>query len=59
VVEAEAHQHRELVDIGRLVGQKAGLADADQRRVMLWCAPPSGARVTPAGVATIMNRASW
>ena len=24
-----------------------------------WCAPPSGARVTPEGVPTIMNRASW
>ena len=24
-----------------------------------WCAPPSGARVTPEGVATSRNRASW
>jgi len=24
-----------------------------------WCAPPSGASVTPDGVATSMKRASW
>jgi hypothetical protein len=24
-----------------------------------WCAPPSGASVTPEGVPTIMKRASW
>ena len=33
VVQAMAHQHRELVDIGGLVGEQAGLAHADQRRV--------------------------
>ena len=33
VVEAVPHQDRQLVDIGRLVGDEAGLADADQRRV--------------------------
>ena len=27
--------------------------------VVDWCAPPSGARVIPDGVATRMKRASW
>src|SRR5437762_3568016 len=33
VVEAKAQQHGKLVDEGGLVGQQAGLADADQRRM--------------------------
>ena len=48
-------------------GEAQGNVEFTERQVsspddgdpMDWCAPPSGASVTPDGVPTIMKRASW
>jgi hypothetical protein len=59
LLKGPAQQDREFVGIGRLKLASPGWASPVSGSPTDWCAPSSGARVIPEGVATRMKRASW
>src|SRR5215470_5054067 len=58
LLEGPAQQHREFVGVSRLEAHQPRLRQPISGSPTDWCAPPSGAKVMPEGVATRMNRAS-